>query len=61
MGSFNRPTKEMERMMLSEQIKIEKNPVLLWNFRNVTLKHDPINDNVKPIKTNQDSKIDGVI
>jgi phage terminase large subunit-like protein len=46
---------------MSGKMKMQKNPVLLWNFRNVKLKRDEINDNIKPIKKSPQQKIDGVI
>jgi phage terminase large subunit-like protein len=59
--SFNRPTKEMERLLLKQEVIIESNPVNTFCFRNVALKED-WNGNVKPIKTvNDANKIDGVI
>jgi phage terminase large subunit-like protein len=61
-AAFNRPTKMIEMLLLKEEIKIQKNPCLLWNFRNVVLLTGQ-NDNVKPVKANanSDNKIDGVI
>jgi phage terminase large subunit-like protein len=61
LSSFNRPTKEMERLILKQDVVIESNPVNTFCFRNVALKED-WNGNTKPIKTvNSANKIDGVI
>lgn len=58
--SFNRPTKELERLIKSDKIVIDNNPITRWCFSNVVLKTDH-NENVKPIKTESQQKIDGVI
>ena len=50
LGSFNRPTKEFERLLLSGKVVLDYSPLLLWCFQNVTLKEDPITENIKPIK-----------
>lgn len=59
-GSFNRPTKELERMMLSHRIVIDDNPITRYCFKNVTMKIDH-NGNTKPSKESNKNKIDGVI
>lgn len=59
-GNFNRPTKEMERVILSHQAVIDNNPVTRFCFRNVVMKQD-YNGNTKPSKEYRDKKIDGVI
>ena len=59
-GNFNRPTKEMERLLWSDKIKIDKNPISRFCFDNVVLKTD-INGNSKPVGQHNASKIDGVI
>jgi phage terminase large subunit-like protein len=60
-GAFNRPTKELERLILSGKAKFVLNPITLFCFRNATLKFD-YNANCKPIKGGGiDSKIDGII
>lgn len=59
-GNFNRPTREIERLLLSNMAKIDKNPITRWNFDNVELKVD-INANAKPMGDHQSKKIDGVI
>lgn len=60
LGSFNRPTKEFERLVRTGKVVIDNNPVTRWCFGNVSLKED-YHENVKPVKTSRDQKIDGVI
>ena len=59
-GNFNRPTKEFERLVLSDKVKIDKNPINRFCFDNVTLKVD-LNGNSKPCGDHEKKKIDGVI
>jgi phage terminase large subunit-like protein len=59
-GNFNMPTKELERRILGKKIVIERNPVTKFCFENVNLKTD-YNFNVKPVKSDPNKKIDGVI
>lgn len=60
-GNFNRPTRELERLIRSQKVVFQMNEITRWMFRNVLLKHDH-NDNVKPTKGGtQGQKIDGVI
>lgn len=67
LGSFNRPTKEFERLLANGKIHLEYNPIVNWCFSNATLKIDKVNNNAKPIKSgaqksgNQPGKIDAVI
>lgn len=58
--SFNRPTKEFERLIKQGKIIIDNNEITRWCFSNVTLKYDH-NENVKPVKQEAQQKIDGVI
>lgn len=60
MGNFNRPTKELERLILSGNTVIDNNEITRWCFRNVEIKSD-YNGNVKPNKGIKSKKIDGVI
>lgn len=60
MGNFNRPTKELERLILSGNTVIDNNEITRWCFRNIELKSD-YNGNVKPNKGIKSKKIDGVI
>ena len=59
-GNFNRPTKEMERSILSAQVVIDNNPITRFCYRNVVMKVD-YNGNTKPSKQFNDKKIDGVV
>ena len=59
--SFNKPTKEIERLIKMGKVVIDDNPITRWCFSNVVLKTD-FNENVKPVKgLDSQSKIDGVI
>lgn len=60
LANFNKPTKELERLILSNTTIIDNNEITLYCFRNVKLKADH-NENVKPIKSQDQSKIDGCI
>lgn len=59
-GNFNKPTKELERLILSGKAVIDNNEITRWCFRNVEIKQD-WNDNSKPVKSSRMKKIDGVI
>jgi phage terminase large subunit-like protein len=59
-GNFNAPTRELERLILSNRVIIDDNPITRYCFRNVELKADH-NGNVKPNKGIDRKKIDGVI
>jgi phage terminase large subunit-like protein len=59
-GNFNGCTKEFERLMLSGHIVIDDNPITRYCLRNVELRRD-WNANVKPDKSSEKKKIDGVI
>ena len=60
LGNFNRPTKEMERLMLSGKAVIDNNVINRHCFRNVVMARDR-NGNTKPSKQFEEKKIDGVI
>ena len=60
LGNFNKPTREMERLILSGKAVIDNNEINRWCFKNVTLKSD-YNGNVKPNKSIKGKKIDGAI
>lgn len=60
LGNFNKPTKEIERLLLSGRVIIDNNPITRYCFENVSLKYD-FNENCKPVKTQKQQKIDGVI
>jgi len=59
-GNFNRPTKEIERLILSDKAIIDNNEISRFCFKNVELKSDQ-NGNTKPVKYIDNNKIDGVI
>jgi len=59
-GNFNRPTKEIERLILSDKAVIDNNEINRFCFKNVVLKSDQ-NGNTKPWKHIDNNKIDGVI
>lgn len=61
LANFNRPTKELERLILSEQVEIDENKITKLCFYNAELKVDN-NMNCKPIKGKDNTKkIDGTI
>jgi len=60
LANFNKPTKEMERLILSGKAVIDNNEINRFCFKNVVLKSDH-NNNVKPVKQADKNKIDGVI
>lgn len=39
-GNFNKPTKELERLILGGQVVIDENPITRWCFANVVIKQD---------------------
>lgn len=59
-GNFNKPTKEMERLLLSGKVHMDNNPINRFCFDNVELKVD-LNGNAKPCGSHDARKIDGVI
>lgn len=59
-GNFNKPTKEIERLVLSKKVKIDQNPITRFCFDSVELKVD-LNGNAKPCGPHTAAKIDGVI
>ena len=61
LGNFNRPTKEFERLILSDKVIIDASVMTRWCFQNVLLKEDTLHENVKPIKASKNQKIDIVI
>lgn len=62
LGNFNRPTRELERLILSGRVVIDNNEITRYCFRNVTLRRDH-NGNVKPSKEYESSgkRIDIVV
>lgn len=59
-GNFNRPTKEFERLLLSNKIVIDDSEITRYCLKNVVIKTDH-NDNSKPTKVIRQNKIDGAI
>ncbi len=59
-GSFNGATKELERLLLNNQVVIDNNDINRFCFRNVELAVDT-HGNTKPDKKRSKNKIDGVI
>ena len=59
-GNFNKPTKEMERLLLSGHAILDNNEINRYCFRNVVMARDR-NGNIKPSKQFDEKKIDGVI
>ena len=62
LGTFNRPTKFLEMLILSNKCIIDANPAIQWCFGNVELMWDHYS-NCKPTKSNGDAnkKIDPII
>jgi len=58
--SISEPSKLLERMILSQQIRHAAHPVLRWQVSNVVLKADPAG-NIKPDKQRSAERIDGVV
>jgi phage terminase large subunit-like protein len=59
-ANFSIPTKTLERLIKKGDVIIDDNEITRYCFSNVVLKHD-WNDNVKPVKEENQQKIDGVI
>ena len=60
LGNFNRPTKELERLVLSNNCIIDNNLINRHCFMNAVMIRDA-NGNTKPSKKEQERKIDGLI
>ena len=60
LGNFNRPTKELERLIRSGKVVIDNNPITRHCFRNAIMARDR-NGNMKPSKQFEEKKIDGLI
>lgn len=58
-ANLNQPVKSLENAIVSGEIAIDYNPVLLWNFRNVVFDRNA-DDSVKPNKKKSGEKIDGI-
>lgn len=58
--SMDAPTKELERLVLSEDLDHGGNPVLRWMNSNVEIKMDPAG-NIKIDKAKSSNKVDGMV
>lgn len=54
------PSKEFEKLVLSEKIEHFGNPVLRWMLSSTVIKTDPAG-NIKPDKDKSTQKIDGIV
>lgn len=59
-GSLNRPTKELARLIMMGKVVIYNNTIDRFCFQNVVIKRD-YNDNERPTKETRENKIDGVL
>lgn len=59
-GSMNRPSKELQRLIMSGKIVLYPNPIDTFCFQNCVPKYD-LNDNLKVTKESWNQKIDGVV
>ena len=58
--SMSAPTKELEKVILGEQLIHNGNPVMTWMLSNIALQEDPAG-NIKPNKSKSTEKIDGIV
>jgi phage terminase large subunit-like protein len=60
--SMSPPSKELERMLLSEELMVWSNEVLRWQASTVRVQMDssPVG-NIKPVKAKANQKIDGIV
>lgn len=58
--NFSEPMKELEALILKQQILFQKDPMALWMMGNVTAKLDR-KDNIFPSKEREPNKIDDII
>ena len=59
-GTFAAPSKEFERLIASNKIHHNGDPVLRWMVSNVAAERDK-SDNIRPSKARSADKIDGVV
>ena len=59
-ASMSAPTKELEKMVLKNEINHLGNPVLRWQMQNVSLRTDPA-ENIKIDKAKSSEKVDGIV
>ncbi len=57
---FNFPLKYLEKQIYDKKIKFNKNPVMMWNFRNIVLYEDG-NQNIKILKNKSNDSVDGPV
>ena len=58
--SMSAPTKEIEKLILGEQVIHNSNPVMNWMLSNIAIQEDPAG-NLKPNKAKSKDKIDGIV
>jgi phage terminase large subunit-like protein len=54
------PTKELEKMVIAQELVHGGNPVLTWMVSNTVVRTDPAG-NIKPDKEKSTERIDGVV
>jgi len=59
-ASMSAPTKELEKIVLGEQLRHGDNPVLRWSASNVTVEEDAAG-NLKPSKKKSTERIDPIV
>lgn len=59
-GAFTSPVESFEYALRTEKVTMQDNPITWYCFGNAVLDHDR-NENKKPVKVQQNRKIDGVI
>lgn len=59
-ASMSGPTKELEKLVLGEQLNHGKNPVLRWMASNVSVEQDAAG-NIKASKAKSTERIDGIV
>lgn len=59
-ASMSAPSKDLERMILGQQLQHDGNPVLRWMASNATIEQDAAG-NIKPAKNKSNEKIDGIV
>ena len=58
--SMSAPAFELERLVISNALRIDANPVLTWQASNVVVRRDPAG-NIKPDKERSRERIDGIV
>jgi phage terminase large subunit-like protein len=54
------PTKEFQKLIMSQKIRHNANPVMRWMFDNIAIRTDPA-ENVKMDKSRSTERIDGMV